>query len=599
MELKNKYKARKPEETIQIITDFFTNRGCQVQCTKIWNSEIGTFSCQYNLTFRGHKILTTYGKGATKIYSQASGLGELYERFCAFPVSCWNSLGYNEFQKANYKKHKYYLNEKEQQNNIHQLLENDFTAPYIINANNQKDEKLLEDIFNIRIGDVLCTVPYKNLDTTLPQQEIYTSPLLHGYTSGSNGLAAGNTIEEALIQGISELYERYAQTLFSMQTKTTYYYLNPNTFSDSIQQLIKNITNLGYETKVYDLSYNFNIPVCMILLINKESHHYYCHFGAFPILDIAVERCFTEIYQELTSLKEDETEQGYTKIYENSHVSLDMVTMNSEGSQPEIFLNYNLIINSKMVNKCNDIIFLTTKDYDNNTILQHINKINAINHKQFFYYDLSLIPEMAAVHIVCDDFNYTNLAKSFLNNYTEDYNENPTQFKTIITITKQFLDLCKRYFSNNEPKEISNELNNIIQQIPIEDLNLRLTYLNGISYILAHQIIDPWRCWYDVDQYFNIVIPYYLAGFMENVTYAQTSDFAKNLIPLEFYYNYCIKDKHPLNEYNDIMNFLGIQEAKLQQPLLLAEFIEKAIFKNLQSIYTSQDFQDFINLFVK
>ena len=94
--LKQHYKERDPMDTVQLITDFFTNRGYKIKITSIEQSEIGTWTCHVEI-FKGNlKIQHAHGKGVTKEYCLASGHAELYERFCNKAV---NGLGLTFMKK--------------------------------------------------------------------------------------------------------------------------------------------------------------------------------------------------------------------------------------------------------------------------------------------------------------------------------------------------------------------------------------------------------------------------------------------------------------------------------------------------------------------
>jgi ribosomal protein S12 methylthiotransferase accessory factor YcaO len=48
------------------------------------------------------------------------------------------------------------------------------------------------------------------------------------------------------------------------------------------------------------------MPVCMVVMYNQDSQILYYRMGAAPVFDIAVERCFTELYQGWNVLPNDE-----------------------------------------------------------------------------------------------------------------------------------------------------------------------------------------------------------------------------------------------------------------------------------------------------
>lgn len=599
--MENKFKARKPEETIKIVKDFFTSRGCKIENVHNWHSEIDTYSCEYKIVYNDKTILEARGKGTTEVYAHASCCGELYERFCAFPISCWNSFNYDKLMELNKEINNYYLASDEKESSIEELLNNSFTKPYLLNTNSELNKEILEQFFNIRMGDRIVEIPYTNFDKTAKQQQIYTTPLLHGLTSGSNGLAAGNTLQEALIQGISELYERYVQTKISLVEEKAYYYLDVKNIAPHLQKLIYNLENLGYDIKIYDLSYNYNVPVCMVYILDKNTYHYYYHLGAFPVIDIAIERCLTELYQELTSLEKDFNIYGYTKLYSPIDFTLANVMEHSTGGKPEIVISKNLLLNSKKVSQYNDLIFLPSEDFDNDFILERINKINQINKKQFFYRDLSLCDEMAAVHIVCDDFDYTNIDKGNLASYNETYMQDKSFYTTALKMAYNLRKLLKYYIAGSEYEEscFIKELNNIIELVPNNSIDDRIAFLNLVSCIYDDEYLTPYLIWYNGDINNNIPLIYYLVGYIEEVPYSQTTEFAKTLIPLEFYYNYCVKGHNTLEDYNAIMAALGRTDSILEEPLSPAKFTEKAIFKNIYQIYSSQEYNDFIKLFIR
>ena len=101
--LKQHYKERDPMDTVQLITDFFTNRGYKIKITSIEQSEIGTWTCHVEI-FKGNlKIQHAHGKGVTKEYCLASGHAELYERFCNKAVNGVNKPNTIIINAANFK----------------------------------------------------------------------------------------------------------------------------------------------------------------------------------------------------------------------------------------------------------------------------------------------------------------------------------------------------------------------------------------------------------------------------------------------------------------------------------------------------------------
>jgi ribosomal protein S12 methylthiotransferase accessory factor len=111
-------------------------------------------------------------------------------------------------------------------------------------------------------------------------------------------MAAGNTLEEALVQGISEVYEHIIWNKVYEDIEKPIPELNFKKLNlpKSLKNKGNRLYSLGYNFKIFDYSYLYNIPVIGILLINKKEYNYSLILGSSPIFEIALERCFTEIY---------------------------------------------------------------------------------------------------------------------------------------------------------------------------------------------------------------------------------------------------------------------------------------------------------------
>jgi ribosomal protein S12 methylthiotransferase accessory factor len=148
---------------------------------------------------------------------------------------------------------------------------------------------------NLITSNKIIGQPYKNLAN--PDETIYYDPRLNGRLCGSIGMAAGNTQEEALNQGLSEVCEHIVQNGFYSYPMDKYYRLDLSKLNNpELLKMINNIHKAGSKIYLYDLSYNFNMPVFMSIIINKNTKRSYVNFGSFPVADIAIERVITENY---------------------------------------------------------------------------------------------------------------------------------------------------------------------------------------------------------------------------------------------------------------------------------------------------------------
>ena len=80
--LNTHYKERQPQETINNITSFFNTHGFTIKMPLVQETEAKTWFCGIELYQNDICLGHVNGKGMTKDYCIASGLGELYERFC-------------------------------------------------------------------------------------------------------------------------------------------------------------------------------------------------------------------------------------------------------------------------------------------------------------------------------------------------------------------------------------------------------------------------------------------------------------------------------------------------------------------------------------
>ena len=116
---------------------------------------------------------------------------------------------------------------------------------------------------------------------------------------GSNGTCAGNTPEEALVQGLSELLERHSNVKIINERIT------PPTIPEwylakyeRLYGVIQQIKNMGkYKVIVKDCSLGSGFPVIASVLIDLHLQTYVVKFGAHPVFEIALERTLTEMFQ--------------------------------------------------------------------------------------------------------------------------------------------------------------------------------------------------------------------------------------------------------------------------------------------------------------
>jgi ribosomal protein S12 methylthiotransferase accessory factor len=117
----------------------------------------------------------------------------------------------------------------------------------------------------------------------------------------SNGCAAGNTLEEAILQGFLELVERDAVALW-WYNRTPVPGVDLASFGDPwLAEMSRNYAAIGRELWVLDVTSDLGIPVTVALSRRTDSPHEDIMLGFGAHLDprIAVRRAVTELNQML------------------------------------------------------------------------------------------------------------------------------------------------------------------------------------------------------------------------------------------------------------------------------------------------------------
>jgi len=221
------------------------------------------------------------GKGTIKESAMASAYGEYIERL-------QTNLFFSDF---------YIADQKHYPDEVAFELDGDFLNEELLAIYNPNGELMGEDFvdFNSEHEDKVISLPFKNLST---KEEVYFPiNILHNLYV-SNGLSAGNTQNEAQVQALSEIYERYAK--FEVIKNGYSLPKFPQSIIQSFTKLsedIKALRDLGYIVEVFDASLGGIFPVTAISLINPKNSTLFVSFGAHPILEVSLERTMTELMQ--------------------------------------------------------------------------------------------------------------------------------------------------------------------------------------------------------------------------------------------------------------------------------------------------------------
>ncbi len=271
----------------------------------------------------------------------------------------------------------------------------DFKVPDIKFNENEGNEKLskLEFIpfYSVKEQKII-DLPYRLIDD---QQ-------------GSVGLAAGNTIEEALVQGISEICEKYAMRQV---------FLNNISLPDIPKEIymkydkINNIVNLfesyGYNVYIKDASIGKNLPVVCTVLIHEDKNIMTLSWGSHPTLAVAIERTLTEIFQgkELKAeiLKNDVSfisRKDFKKKYKNNLGNIAELDLQSLVIfEMNDYIKKQFIINKSDFEFNQNTWIKESDDYTNKDLLKFLVKgVQKISNKNIYVRDVSFLG-FAAVRI--------------------------------------------------------------------------------------------------------------------------------------------------------------------------------------------------------
>jgi ribosomal protein S12 methylthiotransferase accessory factor len=149
------------------------------------------------------------------------------------------------------------------------------------------------------LGDGDNWIPYEMVHTN------YTVPWFEGsgcFPASSNGLASGNSIQEATIHGICEVIERDALALWSLSG--TAYWNRTSISIDTIEsnccsETLAKINAAELETYVWNITSDTGIPTYFALIQDKKSHtrHVGVGSGAHLSKEVALLRALHEAVQ--------------------------------------------------------------------------------------------------------------------------------------------------------------------------------------------------------------------------------------------------------------------------------------------------------------
>ena len=236
----------------------------------------------------------TNGKGATKESALASALGEFIER-----MSC-NHFYNDQFwgEDIGNAAFVHYPNERWFKPGHRGALPAGMLDEYCLEIYNPDGELRGSHLYDTNSGNTergICALPYVRQSDG---EVVYFPTNLIDNLFLSNGMSAGNTLVEAQVQCLSEIFERAVKREI-LEGEIVL----PDVPQDVLAKYpgilagIAELENQGFPVLVKDASLGGKYPVMCVTLMNPRTGGVFASFGAHPCMEVALERSLTELLQ--------------------------------------------------------------------------------------------------------------------------------------------------------------------------------------------------------------------------------------------------------------------------------------------------------------
>ncbi|WP_413705189.1 OsmC domain/YcaO domain-containing protein [Pseudomonas sp. Pseusp16] len=236
----------------------------------------------------------TNGKGATKEGALASALGEFIERLnCNF---FYNDQFWGEdIANAAFV---HYPDERWFKAGPKDELPTEILDEYCLKIYDRDGELRGSHLYDTNSGNTqrgICSLPFVRQSDN---EVVYFPSNLIENLFLSNGMSAGNTLAEAQVQCLSEIFERAVKREILEGEMAL-----PDVPQEVLAKYpgilagIQALEEQGFPVLVKDASLGGEFPVMCVTLMNPRTGGVFASFGAHPSLEVALERSLTELLQ--------------------------------------------------------------------------------------------------------------------------------------------------------------------------------------------------------------------------------------------------------------------------------------------------------------
>jgi len=280
------------EQTIANMSGVLANLGIKIEIAS-WRNLIPNV---WSLHIRdAHSPMCfTNGKGSTKESALASALGEYIERLSNnhfYAGAFWGE----EIANGAFV---HYPNERWFKPGPKDTLPKEMLDEYCLNIFNADGELRGSHLIDTNSGNGergICSLPYARQSDG---KTVYFPSNLIENLYVSNGMSAGNTLAEAQVQCLSEIFERAVKREILEREIAL-----PDVPQEVLAKYpgilagIQSLEEQGFPVLVKDASLGGVYPVMCVTLMNPRTGGVFASFGAHPSLEVALERSLTELLQ--------------------------------------------------------------------------------------------------------------------------------------------------------------------------------------------------------------------------------------------------------------------------------------------------------------
>jgi ribosomal protein S12 methylthiotransferase accessory factor len=280
------------EQTIANMSSFLAGLGIKIEIAS-WRNIIPNV---WSLHIRdAHSPMCfTNGKGATKESALASALGEYIERLSNnhfYAGAFWG----DDIANAAFV---HYPNERWFKPGKKDALPVEILDDYCLQIYNPDGELRGSHLIDTNSGNAqrgICSLPYVRQSDG---EVVYFPSNLIENLFVSNGMSAGNTLAEAQVQCLSEIFERAVKREI-LEGEICLPDVPQDVLAKypSILAGIQGLEEQGFPVLVKDASLGGTYPVMCVTLMNPRTGGVFASFGSHPSFEVALERSLTELLQ--------------------------------------------------------------------------------------------------------------------------------------------------------------------------------------------------------------------------------------------------------------------------------------------------------------